>query len=104
MSDRKFIWANSPAQPTYKKLDRILVAMDWEQKYPLSTVTALSRDISDHAPLFLDTRQNSLGSNYNQFKFKLGWLLRDGFREMVTNIWVNENKEGSVMERWQTKI
>jgi hypothetical protein len=78
--------------------------MDWEQKYPLSIVMSLSRDISDHTPLFLDTGQNSSGSNYNQFKFEPGWLLRDGFREMVTDIWVNENKGGSVMERWQTKI
>jgi hypothetical protein len=68
--------------------------MDWEQKYPLSIVTALSRDISDHTPLFLDTGQNSSGSNYNQFKFEPSWLLRDGFREMVTDIWVNENKGG----------
>jgi hypothetical protein len=104
MLGRKFTWANSLAQPTYEKLDRILVAMDWEQKYPLSTVTTLSRDISDHTPLFLDMVQNSSGSNYNQFKFELGWLLRDGFREMVTDIWVNENKGGSVMERWQAKI
>jgi hypothetical protein len=38
------------------------------------------------------------------FKFELGWLLRDGFADMVKNIWLNENKGSNAMERWQSKI
>jgi hypothetical protein len=38
---------------TYEKLDRILVT-DWEQKFPLDSVQALTREISDHTPLLLD--------------------------------------------------
>jgi hypothetical protein len=74
LSDRKYTWANSLAHPTYEKLDHILAATEWELKFPLSTV-ALTRDISNHTPLFLDTGQNHAGSNYSSFKFKLGWLL-----------------------------
>jgi hypothetical protein len=93
---RKYTWANSLAHSTYKKLDRILAAIEWELKFPLSTVLALTRDILNHNPLLLDTGQNHAGSNYNLFKFELGWLLRDGFVEMVERIWLNE--------RWQAKI
>jgi hypothetical protein len=47
MSGQKYTWANSLANPTYKKMDMILMAMEWEQKFPLPTVVALNRDISD---------------------------------------------------------
>jgi hypothetical protein len=50
MSGRKYTCANSLEQPTYKKLDRILVATEWEQKFPLSMVMTLTRDISYHPP------------------------------------------------------
>ncbi|XP_062193487.1 uncharacterized protein LOC133896859 [Phragmites australis] len=59
LSGRQFTWANSLENPTYEKLDRILVSTEWEQKYPLCTVQALSRDISDHTPLLLDSRDAS---------------------------------------------
>jgi hypothetical protein len=38
------------------------------------------------------------------FKFELGWLLRDGFTEMVKNIWLNENAWSNLMEKWKAKI
>jgi exonuclease III len=48
MSGRKFTWANSRKIPTYERLDRVLVSTEWEQNFPLATVEALSREISDH--------------------------------------------------------
>jgi endonuclease/exonuclease/phosphatase family metal-dependent hydrolase len=55
MSGRKFTWANSRRVPTYERLDRVLVIMEWEQNFPLATVEALNRKISDHTPLLLST-------------------------------------------------
>ena len=57
MIGRKFTWANSLPEPTYEKLDRVLMSTDWEFKYPLVTVRALERieALSDHAPLLLST-------------------------------------------------
>lgn len=60
LSGRKNTWANSLPVPTYEKLDRILISADLEQKYPLSHVTALTRDISDHTPLLLDTGEEAI--------------------------------------------
>jgi endonuclease/exonuclease/phosphatase family metal-dependent hydrolase len=50
-----FAYANSPSQPTYEKLDRVLILTEGEFKYPLAIVQALDRGISDHTPLLLDT-------------------------------------------------
>jgi hypothetical protein len=104
MSGRKYTWANARDNPTYEKLDRILMFTEWEQKFSLSTVVAITREISDHTPLLINTAHNHFCSNHTMFKFELGWLLRDGFADMVKNIWLNKVVSGIAMERWQAKI
>jgi hypothetical protein len=79
LTGRKFTWANYAEIPTYEKLDRILVTTEWEQKFLLATVQALTREISDHTPLLLDGGELSHRDNARNFKFELGWLTRDGF-------------------------
>ena len=97
MSGRKFTWANSLPTPTYEKLDRVLISTEWEQKYPLATVDALSREISDHTPLLLNSGEENKSKSQTQpqFKFELGWLLRDDFFELVSEVWKKENKGGT---------
>jgi len=55
LTGQQFTWANSLTDPTYEKLDRVLVTTEWELKYPLVTVHALDRGVSDHTPLLLET-------------------------------------------------
>jgi hypothetical protein len=86
MSWRKFTWANLMPNRTYEKLDRILISIEWEQNFPLANVIALSRDISDHTPLLLDNGRAPSRGNQSLFKSELGWLLRDGFVDMVKEI------------------
>jgi mannosylglycoprotein endo-beta-mannosidase len=50
---RQFTWANNLPDPTFEKLDRVLVTAEWDQAYPLAVVTGMNRDISDHVPLLL---------------------------------------------------
>lgn len=59
MSGRQFTWANRLPVPTYEKLDRVLVATEWDSNVLLSTVVALNRDISDHTPLLLNTGEST---------------------------------------------
>jgi hypothetical protein len=61
--------------------------MEWEEKYPLTTVQALTREFSDHTLLLLNSGEPSFMATQPMFKFELGWLLRDGFIEMVKDIW-----------------
>jgi len=103
LSGRKFTWPNNLLSPTFEKLDRILCCTDFESKFAHSTVLALSREISDHTPLLFST--NNPSSTYQPpFKFELGWLLREGFCEMVVDVWQNTLATGSPIDRWQCKI
>jgi hypothetical protein len=43
MVGRQFTWANSLVDPTYEKLDRVLMDTDWEYNYPMVSVRALER-------------------------------------------------------------
>jgi hypothetical protein len=81
MSGRSFTWANNLANPTFEKLDQVLVTTEWE-KFPLTTVHAFTRQVSDHTPLLINSGEPSLMATHPMFKFELGWFLRDGFMEM----------------------
>jgi hypothetical protein len=72
LTGQKYTWANNLAIPTFEKLDWVLITTEWEEKYPLSSPRALSRDVSNHTPLLLNSGDSSLLATEPMFKFKLG--------------------------------
>jgi hypothetical protein len=60
--------------------------------------------LSDHAPLLLDTNSDKLHGKKLSFKFELGWLSRDGFEDMVKEVWNRPVKGSSAILRWNNKI
>jgi hypothetical protein len=67
-------WASRRSTPTYEKLDRVLASVEWEQKFPLVAVRALTRSGSDHTPLLIDTgRQAHIGNKRGSHLNYLGW-------------------------------
>jgi exonuclease III len=60
LSGRQFTWANRRETPTYEKLDIFLASVEWEQKFPLVSVRALTRSGSDHTPLLLDSGDQAI--------------------------------------------
>jgi endonuclease/exonuclease/phosphatase family metal-dependent hydrolase len=105
MVGRQFTWANSLPDPTYEKLDRVLMDTDWEDRYPLVTVRALERieRLSDHAPILLSTGTPRPICR-KQFKFELGWLHREGFHDMVKDVWERPVSVRSPIERWNHRL
>jgi hypothetical protein len=80
-----------------------LASPEWEMKYPKATVQTLTREISYQTPLLLDTGNPSKSSISQLFKFELSWLLKDGFYELVADIW-RRKKEAACIEIWQNKL
>jgi hypothetical protein len=105
MVGRQITWENSLPEPTYEKLDRVLMDTNWELKFPMVTVRALERIVgfSDHAPILLTTGTPRPPST-RRFKFELGWLQREGFQDMVKRIWERPVTHGSPIQRWNNKI
>ena len=104
LSGRQYTWASRRSDPTYEKLDRFLMSTEWEQKFPLVTVRALTRTVSDHTPLLLESGEASHKGNNTHFSFELAWLRRAGFFEMVTSEWCTVQSGNTPIGRWQNKI
>jgi hypothetical protein len=103
LSNRKFTWANSRSEPTFETLDRTLVSTECEAKYPLTTVQALTREISDHTPLLLSTGSGTHSNKQPLFKFELGWFLHEGFSKMVAQVWEKETRGQTHCRNGSTK-
>ena len=104
LSGRQYTWASRRDTPTFEKLDRVLATVDWEQKFPLVTVRALSRTESDHTPLLIDSGEQAHLGNSALFSFELAWLKEEGFFEMVSKEWRAHVKGSTPLEVWQNKI
>ena len=63
VSRRRFTWLNNLEVQTFEKLDRILSCTLWDLKFLHTTVYALSKQVSDHAPLFLNTGETTSVAN-----------------------------------------
>jgi exonuclease III len=50
MSGRQYTWAGARDNPTFEKLDGVLISTEWEDQFPLTTVEPRDRNISDHTP------------------------------------------------------
>jgi hypothetical protein len=105
MIGRQFTWANSLPEPTYEKLDRILMDTDWESKFPMVYVRALPRieAISDHTPILLTTGL-AQPQHRCKFKFELGWLHWEGFHDMVKEVWEKPVVGQTPIHQWNNKM
>jgi hypothetical protein len=86
MSRGQFTWSNNQTVPTLEKLDRFLVSREWELLFPLTTVHKLSREISDHNPIILDTMEGS-EKQIKEFRFDKRWLKEESFLPKVARVW-----------------
>jgi hypothetical protein len=91
LSGRQFTWASHRTIPTFEKLDRVLVSVEWEEKYPLVSARALTRTGSDHTPLLIETGSPAHLGRTRHFSFELSWLKQEGFFDMVKDLWESSN-------------
>jgi hypothetical protein len=80
------------------------MSTEWEFKFPLVTIQALDRGISDHTPLLLNTGYPAFVGSKKKFKFELNWLQREGFHDHIKEIWSNTSKGQNSVQRWNNKL
>jgi hypothetical protein len=82
---RKFTWTNKQDSPIMSNIDRVLVTTDWEAKFPMCSLTSLTRIGLDHNPIMLN-----LGGGYSRmsrFFFERQWNKMEGFDSLVMEKW-----------------
>lgn len=85
MHGRMFTWSNKRNAPTFTKIDRVLVSVEWELSHPDHLLQALSTGVSNHAPLHLST--NALLHHKKRFRFEIFWTNLEGFNEAIREGW-----------------
>lgn len=90
LSRKQCTWANSMANPIFKKFDQVLMSTNLKQQFQLVSICALVCNLSNHTPLLLDTGLMSTPGKSPLLKFKLGWLIRDGLHDLVIDSWKNK--------------
>lgn len=88
-----FTWSNNQETPSWSRLDRFLVSLDWEVKFPSSLQKRLPRLCSDHFPILLDCGGVHWGPR--PFKFENMWLKAEGFVDRVRLWWESYSFQGS---------
>ena len=103
LSGRKFTWSNNHKEnPTYELLDRVLVSPAWEEKYPLVSVSALNRELSDHTPLLLTTGEKP--KHPPIFRFENCWLLRPNLKHIIAREWNKSFRGRNLEDEWQNRM
>jgi hypothetical protein len=101
LSGRLFTWSNNRNPPTYEKLDRFLVSLEWDLHFNNVNVSGLSRSFSDHVPLCLKT--DFTPPIVRDFRYELYWRLRPDFRILVENNWALSVRGKKSIEIWKEK-
>jgi hypothetical protein len=52
---RRYTWSNERDAPMMAKLDRWFGSVEWDDRHPDASLSALSSSLSDHCPILMDT-------------------------------------------------
>jgi exonuclease III len=53
LTDRLYTWSSNRTEPTLQRIDRVFINICWNQIFPNSTLSSLTRFTSDHVPLLI---------------------------------------------------
>ena len=93
MEGGRYTWSNNRENAAMSRIDRFLYTGDWEDRYPTVVQRRLSRLLSDHFPIMLESGKFLRGNR--PFRFENMWLQAEGFGEMVRNCWESYQFEGT---------
>ncbi|XP_028101541.1 uncharacterized protein LOC114300853 [Camellia sinensis] len=91
MMGRQFTWCNSNDGERWSRIDRVLMASEWVERFKLK-LWGLERTISDHCPLLLMEDGRDWGPR--PFRFINAWSLHPQFRKLVKKAWEDSSISG----------
>ncbi|KAI9086148.1 hypothetical protein K1719_031869 [Acacia pycnantha] len=74
----------------YKRLDRGLCNIHWQEKFGEAIIRVIPKIGSDHHPLFVCSDKENQGIRKRNFRFEAAWQMHDGFEELLRSSWRGE--------------
>lgn len=90
----KHTWTNKQTSPVMVILDRCLMPLSWEDKFPLCSAWCLTRVESDHWPIILDSGEDP-PPRTRYFYFEKQWTLVPDFISLVQLKWLQSKEKRS---------
>lgn len=92
--DRAYTWSSKRESHTLVRLDRCLINLQWDELFPNTSLSSLTRFASDHVPLLL-TAATTVPKG-SCFRFENAWLHHATFRgimeEALQSIPINDSR------------
>ena len=85
--DRQFTWSNNRNTPTLERIDSAFFNLAWANAFPNSSLTSLTRFMSDHVPLIITVTTTIPRSNF--FKFESAWAKLQPCRDIIPSVWAS---------------
>lgn len=91
MKGLSFTWEKSRGTHNWleERLDRAVATADWCLLHASASVTGLRTTSSDHAALFLDTKEIPTRRAARSFRFEMAWLRDEGCDKVVNEAWLD---------------
>jgi exonuclease III len=85
--DRRYTWTSNRAEPTLQRLDRVFINIAWSQMFPNTSLSSLTRFISDHIPLIVHVSTSI--PHPAVFRFENSWATIPSARPMIQQAWLS---------------
>jgi exonuclease III len=89
LKGKRFTWTNKQHPPLLERLDWFFASASWTLSYPISEVSTLTMETSDHVPCLIKISTAIPKSHI--FRFENYWLQREDFMQQVILGWQSNN-------------
>jgi exonuclease III len=95
--DRRFTWTSNRNDPTLERLDRVFINLAWAQMFPNTSLSSITRFISDHVPLIVHV--STTIPRPATFRFENSWAVIPSARPMIQQAWASAhgNSNGATL-------
>lgn len=91
ITGHQYTWSNDKEPPTFKKLDRVLMTTQCEHQFQKVNVGGFGPWNVWWYPAFTKHGLYGAGSETTPISFRFGVVIREGFFDMLRNIWQQEH-------------
>lgn len=99
---RTYTWSNERETPTLVRLDKVLVSVDWEEKFPNSHLRGLGSNASDHCALLLQTNLGRMSKA--RFHFEVFWPKFHDYDSMLVASWQRQVEAPDPLARFDAML
>jgi hypothetical protein len=100
--DRAFTWSSNRQNPTLQKIDRAFINLEWANTFPNSSISSLTRFVSDHVPIVASISTSVPRPAF--FRFENSWAAHQACRDIIHTTWAADHPTQDMGRRLISKL